>query len=82
MKLSESPVGIECEIVSVDLPEALKTRLKNLGLSLGERIKIIRFSPLDNILEISSGGFFLALRHETAERIIVKETESSDKNRQ
>ena len=82
MKLSQSPVGKELTIESVELPTALKTRLKNLGLFFGEKVKIIRFSPLDNMLEISSGGFFLAIRRETADRIIVKESDKSGENRQ
>ena len=71
MTLNDLPQGSECKIVRIMLDDSSVRRLKNLGLLKGNKAKVVRFSPKKDLVEVFTNGFFLAIRRQTAEKIIV-----------
>jgi ferrous iron transport protein A len=69
--LADLPVGNEAVIQRLLLagPEAL--RLREMGLLPGTRLKLLRWAPLGDPLEISVRGYNLSLRKHEAEKIEV-----------
>ncbi|MDY6367588.1 MAG: FeoA family protein [Clostridia bacterium] len=72
MKLSELKPGEFGKVLSVNCERVLKRRLEHLGLTKGVKISLVRVSPFNDPIEISIRGFYLALRVETAENIIIE----------
>lgn len=52
-------------------------RLREMGLSKGTVLKVIRFAPLGDPIEIKLRGFHLSLRKDLAKNIIVEKKEKS-----
>ena len=68
-RLSELPAGSSALIESLESGFASLTRLRELGLVPGTRVKIIRRAPLGEPVEIGVRGSTLAMRNEDASRI-------------
>lgn len=52
--------------------EKFVKRFKALGVKVGDKIKIVRFAPFNDPMEIEVNGFLLALRRENAKKIKVE----------
>lgn len=72
MKLSELKCGQSAIILSIDCKESIEKRLSALGLSINEKIKIIRKAPFNSPIEIYVKDFYLALRKNVCDKINVK----------
>ena len=64
--------GSEAEIVSMASGNPMLQRLRELGLLPGTRIKLVRFAPLGDPLEILVRGSRLCLRRTEANEISVQ----------
>ena len=76
--LSELHSGDSAEIISVNAEEKLKKRLIELGLRKGEIVKIIRYAPLKDPLQIMVKGYNLSIRVNEAKSIIVKKINNAE----
>ena len=62
-------------IEKIDGPHhIIRQRLLEMGLTSGTRVKLIRFAPLGDPIEISVRGYHLSLRKQEAESVIIKKT--------
>lgn len=67
LKLSDLPVGDSAIIAAMPCGRPALTRLRELGLVPGTRVKVVRRAPLGEPIEIWVRGSRLAMRnHEAA----------------
>jgi Fe2+ transport system protein FeoA len=71
-RLSELPVGAEAEVTGFDSKFTQIGRLREMGLLPGTRVKLIRWAPLGDPLEIKVRGYNLSLRRHEAEHVEVQ----------
>ena len=70
--LSEACIGSVCEIVSVDLPCTIRSRLFELGFLPGSLIKAAICAPSGETLAFWVKGAMIALRKKSCKKIAVK----------
>jgi ferrous iron transport protein A len=70
-KLSELPEGSSAVIESLLSGRSSLTRLRELGLVPGTRVRIVRRAPLGEPIEISVRGSMLAMRNQDAAHISI-----------
>lgn len=70
-KLSECHEGDRVTIVSVDGSGAFKKRLLEMGFMRGESIRIVKYAPLRDPLELEIKGFHVSLRVAEADHLQV-----------
>ncbi len=67
VRLSDLPVGSEAQVRGFDAQCQQAGRLREMGLLPGTRVKLVRWAPLGDPLEIKIRGYHLSLRkHEAA----------------
>ncbi len=71
-KLKTKEKGI---IKEINLENKIKNRLLELGLVENTEIKVIKYAPLGDPIQISVRGYQLAIRKETAKKIKVQKLE-------
>lgn len=71
-KLKPEEQGI---IKEIKLSGKIKNRLLELGIVENTKIKLIRFAPLGDPIQISIRGYNLAIRKEIAKKIKINKTE-------
>ncbi|TAL35001.1 MAG: metal-dependent transcriptional regulator [Spirochaetes bacterium] len=76
--LSELKEGDRAVIRRVSVEGELRKRLVEMGFRKGERIRVVRYAPLRNPLELELKGYHLSLRVEEARGIMVKQVRESD----
>lgn len=72
-KLSDLPEGSSAVIESVLSGRSSLTRLRELGLVPGTRVRIVRRAPLGEPIEICVRGSMLAMRNQDAAHINITE---------
>lgn len=72
MNLSEAREGDEAVIIKVAGNSALRRRLLEMGLIRGSRIKVEKYAPLKDPLEIIIRGCHLSLRVEEAKNVLIE----------
>ncbi|MBQ0099823.1 MAG: ferrous iron transport protein A [Firmicutes bacterium] len=73
MKLSEIKVNEKAKIISICGDDAYKLRLNNIGVKVGGEVKILRISPLLDLLEIEvNNSITIAIRKKSADNIEVE----------
>lgn len=72
MKLSDLKPEEKAIVKSIGCERSLKIRLNHLGLTEGITVEMVKFAPLKDPVEIKVRGFMLAIRVETAEKIVVE----------
>lgn len=72
MVLSEAKAGDRLIIKKIYGENGFKARLSFMGLIENTKIKVIRFSPLGDPMQIYGRGFFMAIRKKNAEDIEVE----------
>jgi len=70
-KLIDLKPGEEAIIRKINFEGKLKNRLLELGIIENVKIKLIKFAPLGDPLQISIRGYNLAIRKTTAKYILV-----------
>ena len=71
-KMSELTVNQTCKIVEVTANLRLKRRVFELGLIVGEKVKILAISPLKNSFLIMVKNYSLAIRKSILNDILVE----------
>ncbi|MBD3791252.1 MAG: ferrous iron transport protein A [Campylobacterales bacterium] len=72
MILTELKKGQSATIIKVDAPQALKDRLKSMGVCKGELLTVRGCSLAKQTMEIEIEGTLVALRAEEAQKIEVE----------
>lgn len=70
--LSDFQPGERGKVVSVDLPGALRSRIMEMGLTVGVTVEVVRFAPLGDPVELKVRGAHLSLRKAEAAGIRVQ----------
>ncbi len=70
--LGSLAVGESGRIVGFTLPDDLRQRLLELGLTKGTLCKVVRFAPLGDPLELEIRGYRLSLRKAEAEGVLIE----------
>ena len=71
LSLADLPVGGRAKISAFDLPEEIRQRLMEMGLTKGAICTLVRFAPMGDPIEIEIRGFHLSLRKAEAQGIEV-----------
>ncbi len=71
INLSDLKPGQLATIASIDAKEAIKTRLMEMGLLRGTKLKLLKTAPLGDPLEIEVRDFRISLRKQEASQIKV-----------
>ena len=74
--LAELPVGCRALVQSLPVGNAGLTRLRELGLTPGARVMVVRRAPLGEPIEITVRGSHLAMRNHEAAHIFVTKAEA------
>jgi len=69
--LADLPVGGRAKIAAFNLPEEIRQRLMEMGLTKGASCTLVRFAPMGDPIEIEVRGFHLSLRKAEAQGIEV-----------
>lgn len=77
MTLDMLSEGTICEVEFMDISGRARQRFLDLGIIKGTKIKVIQKSPLSDPIAYLIRGTMIALRKESAKKIIVK-TENKD----
>ena len=64
-------VGSSCVIDGCYLPQSLKNRLEEMGLTKGATVTVLKIAPLGDPMQISVRGYALCIRKETAKHFTV-----------
>ena len=70
--LSALQTGQRGKVVSVDLPGSAKSRIMEMGLTVGSTVEVVRFAPLGDPMELKVRGSHLSLRKAEAAGIRVQ----------
>lgn len=73
--LSQLKVGESAVLVSLDLRESVQNHLMHMGFVPDALVKVLRRAPAGDPTVYAIDGMEIALRHETAESIRVREPE-------
>jgi len=72
LTLSRLKIGQTAQIVEFQDESHIFQRLQEMGVTPGESVKVIRFAPLGDPIEIEVRGYRLSLRRQEADVILVK----------
>lgn len=78
LNLSSMQVGGQGTIISLLGRRCLRRRLMEMGLIEGSKLRVVKFAPTGDPIEIQVNDYFLSLRREDADRIIVDPQKSSN----
>ncbi len=73
--LSQLPVGGQATIQGMPTGRAGLTRLRELGLTPGARVRMVRRAPLGEPIEILIRGSHLAMRNHEAAHILITDVQ-------
>ncbi|MGD9900377.1 MAG: ferrous iron transport protein A [Calditrichaceae bacterium] len=72
LTLNELMPGDEAVISGVDDETNNQDRLRDMGLSDGTTLRVIKYAPLGDPIEIKIRGFHLSIRNSVAKQIRVR----------
>ncbi|HCP10639.1 MAG: FeoA family protein [Thermodesulfobacterium sp. 37_54] len=72
LKLSKVNLGKRVKVVSVEGPPSVKQRLKEMGITPGVELQIVRIAPLADPVNVEVRGYHLSIRKKEAELIEVE----------
>jgi DtxR family Mn-dependent transcriptional regulator len=72
MNLNELKPGQTATVIAVGGSGSIRRRLMDLGIRSGEKVKMVKFAPLKDPIEISLGNGHLSIRRSEASLIEVK----------
>lgn len=74
MNLSKLKPGESGKITNIGVTGPLKRRLMDMGVLVGERVKVEKVAPLGDPIEVTIKNYKLSLRKKEAEGIAVEVT--------
>ncbi len=72
MKLSDLSIGQSGVIKKIHAKEPLKSKLLSMGITRGEKVKVLKHTLAKNTFDIEVGNSSIALREEEAAQIEVE----------
>ncbi|GIX06713.1 MAG: iron transporter FeoA [Candidatus Poribacteria bacterium] len=72
VRLSELRPGQVGIVQRIEADDALRLRLMEMGLLRGERVRVLKYAPLGDPIELEVGLYHLSLRRREAETILVE----------
>jgi len=75
LSLANQPVGQRLKIKGLAVPEGIRLRLLEMGLTEGCACRVVRYAPLGDPMEVQVRGYLLSLRASEAEGILVEKAE-------
>jgi len=78
-KLNELQTGERGIIVRITGTGRFRQRLMEMGFVPGTEIWVEKYAPLKDPIEYVLKGYHISLRHEEAERVLVRGTEEEEK---
>lgn len=69
--LDQLPFGVEARVVAVRGDNAVARRLMEMGVVPGAPVRVIKYAPLGDPIEIRVRGYNLALRRNEAQTIAI-----------
>jgi ferrous iron transport protein A len=72
MKLSELNIGDRAEVIKIEGEGEIVRRLMDMGLLVGTKLRLRQVAPLGDPIDICMRGFYMSLRKQEAEHIIVR----------
>ena len=81
MKLSELKIGQKCRVVSVGGEGALRQHFLDMGVIPETQIRVVKFAPMGDPMQIRLHGYELTLRLDDAAKIEVEHMKSSREER-
>lgn len=76
MALSELDPGEKGQITGMQVAGAVKRRIRDMGVTSGSLVEMVRVAPMGDPLDVKVKGFHLSLRREEAADIRVRRIES------
>jgi len=70
--LSSMSVGQKAQIIAFTFDAAEGERVQEVGISPGEQFEVMRYVPLEETIEIKIRGYFVSIRKQAADHIMVK----------
>ena len=70
--LTSVTIGGRATVAEINVPQASRPRLMEMGLLVGTPVELVRFAPLGDPVEIKVRGYHLTLRRQAAEQILGK----------
>ncbi|MBL4819745.1 MAG: ferrous iron transport protein A [Gammaproteobacteria bacterium] len=71
--LSKASAGDSCLVLHIEPdPPELRSRLYTLGIIPGSLLKVLRFAPLGDPMQLRVGGSFISIRKAEADVISVE----------
>lgn len=71
MKLADLKMGERCRVVRIDGDGPVACRLMEMGLIPGVSVRMVKYAPLGDPIEIEIRGYHLAIRKSEARSIEV-----------
>ena len=65
-------LGGDATVSEIKLPSGQRGRLLEMGILVGTPLRLIRFAPMGDPVEIKVRGYHLTLRRQDAEQIMVR----------
>jgi Fe2+ transport system protein FeoA len=75
--LADLRPGQRCRVDAVEGAAGLSQRLREMGLTEGTVLEVIRFAPLGDPMEIRLRGYLLSLRRADARVVRVREEDGA-----
>ncbi|MGO0062694.1 FeoA family protein [Brevibacillus fluminis] len=72
MVLSECSIGASARILALDMADAQRKRMMDLGLMPGTEVKLVRKAPLGDPLVVQVRGYLISFRMSEARRIEIE----------
>ena len=70
--LNEFKVGEEGKILKVEAEGKIKRRLFDMGVTPGANVRLVKFAPLGDPIEVNLRGYELSLRKDEASKVVVE----------
>ncbi len=74
-RLAGQPIGQRLKIHGYELPEGVRLRLLEMGLTEGSECRVLRYAPLGDPMEVKLRGYLLSLRAAEAAGVLVQPTD-------
>lgn len=74
VNLNELKIGNKCEIVAISGERKLRRRLMEMGLLEGSQLRVVKFGPTGDPIQVQVNDYFLSLRRNEAARVVVRIT--------
>ncbi len=71
--LRETPIGKTVRVVKLHGEGAIRRRIMDMGITKGVTIKVRKFAPLGDPIEVTVRGYELSIRKEDAAKIEIED---------